>query len=168
MKLEDVRTTDFGATPPNSWWERWICRIIGAKTFHWFKFVVQGEDGRWIISESIAKGTALTKCVYPKFKVYRMMDVDYVDWKELIEIHAEYGDLPYDWQVNFRTGVWWLLKHYLGKTIRVIHDKAVNCQEWVVLIACMLGSKIIDEDEYPCCINLESSPHLEYMGEIEQ
>jgi hypothetical protein len=168
MKLEDIRTTDLGATPPNCWWERWICGILGAKTFHWFKFVVEGEDGRWIISESISKGTALTKCAYPKFYVYRMTDVDCVDWRRLIEIHAENGELPYDWQVAFRTAIWWLFKHYLGKVLPVLKDRQVNCQEWVCLIANELGVKIIPDDQYPMCKNLEESPYLECLGEVNQ
>ncbi|GEM_PF-6261232 len=161
----DIKTADLFATPPNTWWERWICRIIGAKTFHWGMFVAQHDSG-WIITESIGKGTALTRFTYPKACIYRIKELGEVDWRRLIAIHAEYGELPYDWQVLFRTAIWWLLKHYLGKAIPVIKDEAVNCQEWVVLIAYELGVKIIPDDEYPMCTNLENSPYLEYRGEV--
>jgi hypothetical protein len=84
----------------------------------------------------------------------------------LVQIHAKYGDYPYDWDVMLQTGIWWLAKHYLGKVIPIVKDKEVNCQEWVTLLASELGVKIIPDDEYPMCTNLENSPHLEYMGEV--
>jgi len=36
-----------------------------------------------------------------------------------------------------------------------------------VLIAYELGVKVIPDDEYPMCTNLENSPYLEYLGETE-
>jgi hypothetical protein len=130
-------------------------------------FVAQ-DNGNWIITESITKGTALTRFTYPKAYIYRIKDFGEVDWRRLIAIHAEYGELPYDWQVLFWTAIWWLFKHYLGIVIRVIKDSAVNCQEWVCLLAYELGVKLIPDNEYPMCTNLENSPYLEYLGEVSQ
>jgi hypothetical protein len=166
MKLEDIKTTDFGGIPPHTWWQRRICRIIGAKTFHWLKFVAPVE-GDWIVSESIGKGPALTLFGNRRALVYRAKELAYEPTPmHLVKIHAKYGDYPYDWEVSFRTAIWWLAKHYLGKVVRVVKDKAVNCQEWVVLIAGELGVKIIPDGEYPMSVNLENSSYLEYIGEV--
>lgn len=163
LTINDVKTAYLGATPPEGWWTKLICRILGAKTFHWFIFVVQDDKG-WIISESVGKGTSLDYLIDDKVYVYRIREVRQVNPMRLISIHAEYGQLPYDWQVILLTGLWWLCKHLLGKIIPVIHDKAVNCQEWVCLVAHELGVHIIPDDQYPDCVNLEHSPHLEYIG----
>jgi hypothetical protein len=164
----EIKTADLFATPPNTWWEKWICRIIGAKTFHWGLFIVSDDRG-WVITESIPKGTSLTRFTYPKAYIYRIKGIGEIDPMRITSIHADYGELPYDWGTTvFWTGLWWLLKHYLGIVIRVIHDKAVNCQEWVVLIAYELGVKLIPDNEYPICVNLENSPYLEYRGEVSQ
>jgi len=163
---ELIKTADLFATPPSTWWEKWICRIIGAKTFHWGMFVAKDDRG-WIITESIPKGTSLTRFTYPNAYIYRIRGIGEIDPMRIISVHADYGELPYDWGTTvFWTGLWWLLKHYLGIVIRVIHDKAVNCQEWVVLIAYELGVKLIPDDEYPMCANLENSKYLEYRGEV--
>lgn len=153
------------ATPPGAWWARWICRILKAKTFHWFMLV--GPDGNdWITSESIGKGTTISRLGGRKAFIYKIKELYLVAPMRIVGIHSEYGEWPYDWQVIFRTAIWWLFKHYLGKVIPVIHDKAVNCQEWVVLLATELGVKIIPDDQYPMCTNLENSPHLEYLGVV--
>jgi hypothetical protein len=130
-------------------------------------FIAEDDRG-WIITESIGKGTALTRFTYPKAYIYHIKDIGEIDWRRPISIHAEYGELPYDWQVAFRTAIWWLFKHYLGTVIPVIKDEAVNCQEWVVLIAYELGVRLIPDDEYPICTNLENSKYLEYLGEVSQ
>jgi hypothetical protein len=165
VELKDLRAADLFATPPSVWWERWLCKIIGAKTFHWGMFIAE-DDGSWVITESIEKGVALTRFFYPRAYVYRIRGVDCVSWKRLVSLVADYGDYPYDWLVPLRTGVWWLLKHYFNKVVPVLHDKEVNCQEWVALLACELGVKIIPDNAYPMCTNLESSPYLEYVGEL--
>ena len=165
MKIEDVKTADLFAIPPDTWWTKWVCRVAGAKTFHWGMFIAEDDKG-WVITESISKGVALTRFNYLRAYVYRIKDIEEVNWKSLISVVADYGDYPYDWEVAFRTAIWWLFKHYLGKVIPVVKDKAVNCQEWVVLIAYELGVKIIPDGEYPMCINLENSPYLECIGEV--
>jgi hypothetical protein len=167
MKLEDIKTADLFATPPNTWWERWICQILGARTFHWGMFVAKDDRG-WIITESIPKGTTLTRFTYPNAYIYRIKGIGKIDPMRIISIHADYGELPYDWQVAFWTAIWWLCKHYLGIVIRVIKDSAVNCQEWVCLLAYELGVKLIPDDEYPDCLNLENSQYLEYLGEVKE
>lgn len=155
---------DLFATPPSSWMEKLICRIIGAKTFHWGMFVTETDQDRWIITESLDKGVSLTKFDYPEAYIYRIKSSRLIMPYRLLSIVADYGAYKYDWDVSLKTALWWLCKHYLGKTIPRWHDKEVNCQEWVVLIARELGVKIISRDEYPMCTNLEHSRHLEYMG----
>ncbi len=167
MKLEEIKAADLFATPPHGWLETKLASLIGAKTWHWGMMISEDIKG-WVITESIGKGVALTRFTYPAARVYRIKDIGEVSWKKLISIVADYGDSPYDFTVAFKTTIWWLLKHYLGKIIPVAHDKALNCQEWVVLLACELGVKIIADDQYPMCINLEQSPFLELLGEVSQ
>ena len=165
MKPEDIKTGDLFATPPHGWLEKKLASLIGAKTWHWGMLISEDAKG-WVITESIGKGVVLTRFTYPHAYIYRIKDIGEVTWKRLISIVADYGDYPYDFTVAFKTAIWWLLKHYLGKVIPVVHDKAVNCQEWVVLLACELGVKIIPDDQYPMCTNLENSPFLELLGEV--
>lgn len=167
MILEDVKTADLFGIPPTSWWTKQICRILGAQTFHWGMMISSDAKG-WVITESIGKGVALTRFTYKKAFIYRIKGIGNVDWRRLISIVADYGDAPYDFETNFRTAIWWLLKHYLGKVIPVIKDKPVNCVEWVALIGVELGVKIVPDSEYPMPQNLEASPMLEYLGEVNQ
>ena len=167
MILDDVKTADLFGIPPTAWWTRQICRILDARTFHW-GMMISSDDKGWVITESIGKGVALTRFTYKKAYIYRIKDIGEVSWKRLISIVADYGDAPYDFTVGFRTAIWWLLKHYFGKVIPVIHDKALNCQELVILLGVELGVKIIPEDEFPMCRNLEQSQFLELLGEVTQ
>ncbi len=167
MKLEEIKTADLFATPPHGWLEKKLASLIGAKTWHWGMLISEDAKG-WVITESIGKGVALTRFAYPKAYIYRIKEVGDVDWRKLIGITADYGDFPYDFTVAFKTAIWWLVRHYFGKVIPVVHDKAVNCQELVVLLASELGVKIIPDDQYPMCINLENSPLLELLGEVNQ
>lgn len=155
-----MKTGDLFATSPGSWWAKWLCSIIGAKTFHWGMLVMEDTDG-WIITESISKGVALTRLDYGEVYFYRIKELDEVTPSRLLSLISHYGTYRYDWDVAFKTALWWLLKHYFGIVIPRWHDKEVNCQEWVTLLACELGIKIIPDNEYPMCTNLENSPYLE-------
>jgi hypothetical protein len=168
LTIDELKPGDLFGVPPSSWWQRWLCSIIQAKTFHWG--VLVGRDaGGWITSESLGKGTALGRFVYERAYIYRMKNLGYEpSLEDLISIHSHYGDLPYDWDVSLQTAAGWLLQHYLGKTLPRWHDSEVNCQEWVVLVASELGCRLIPEDEYPMSVNLERSPYLQYLGEIIQ
>ncbi|GAI76393.1 unnamed protein product [marine sediment metagenome] len=158
----EIKVGYLGATTPTSWWTELLCKIIGASTWHWFMFVVPDTDG-WIITESIGKGVALTRFDYEKSYIYRIKGLE-VSPEKLISIISYYGAYRYDWDVAFKTALWWFLKHYFGKLIPRYHDKEVNCQEWVCLLAAELGVKIIPDGEYPMCTNLERSPYLEELG----
>ena len=161
-----IKAGYLGATPPGSWWAKLLCRIIGAKTWHWFIFVRKIEAG-WIISESIGKGTALTVAEYPEIFVYRIKGLKVSD-KEIVNFHALFGEYGYDWDVAFKTTLWWFLKHYLGIIIPGHRDKEVNCQEYVALFAEIMGKPIIPLESYPMCVNLENSKALKYLGEINE
>lgn len=152
------------ATPPGTWWAKRICKILGARTFHWGMLVMPDGDD-WVTSESTGKGTTISRLSDRKAFIYRIKGLPPVDPAKIIAIHSAYGEWRYDWEVIFRTGIWWLCRHYLGKILPVVRDKKVNCQEWVVLLATELGVKIIPDNEYPMCTNLEKSEYLEYVGE---
>ncbi|MBA7708807.1 hypothetical protein ES703_117711 [subsurface metagenome] len=128
---------------------------------------VDHDSEEWIITESIGKGTAITRFSYPRAYIYRIKGVE-VKAKDVISVHSHYGEWRYDWDVPLKTALWWLLKHYFGKVIPRWRDKEVNCQEWVCLLAIELGVRVIPEDEYPMCVNLEHSPNLEYLGETDE
>lgn len=163
MELENIKPGDLGATPPSSWWTRLICQAIGARTFHWFMFIAKDGDD-WVTTESTGKGTAISRLGDRKAFIYRIKGLPQVDPAKIIAIHSQYGEWKYDWEVIFLTGIWWLCRHYLGKILPVVRDKKVNCQEWVVLLATELGVKIIPDDEYPMCTNLENSPLLDEVN----
>jgi hypothetical protein len=163
--LSELKPGYLFGTPPGTWWEKRICQIIGAKTFHWGMIVLfDGED--WVTSESIGKGTAISRLGGRRAFIYKIKKLSEVNPARIISIHSAYGEWRYDWEVALLTALWWLFKHYLGVILPVIRDDKVNCQEWVCLLATELGVKIIPDDEYPMCTNLENSPYLEYKGKV--
>ena len=154
--------------PPTSWISRLACRIVGAKTFHWGMIILKDEDG-YITSESLSKGTSVSRFIYPEAYIYRIKDLQNVPTTNtLLSYHSWGGDAVYDTAVNVWSGIWFILKHYFKKAIPIIHNNKYNCQEWVVYMAAMLGVKIIPDDEYPYCLNLENSNYLEYVGKYTQ
>jgi len=166
MDKIEIKPGYLGATPPNRWYEKLICRILGASTWHWLLFIQKDSKG-WIITESINKGVALTRCDYPKIRIYKIKDLE-VKPETLIGLVADYGAYPYDYDVYLKTAIWFLLKHYLGKLLPRHHDEELHCIEWVVLLCSELGYKIVKDEDYPTPASLENSPHLEFVGEICQ
>lgn len=155
------------AEAPSTWWAKQLCRIIGAKTYHWGMFVMR-DGGYWITTESIHKGVTLTHADFKQAYIYRIKGTSRIKPVSIIKIVARYGRCRYDWNVAFKAALWWLAKHYFGKVIPRWHDEAVNCQEWVVLLASGLDVLIIPLSDYPMCTNLERSPYLEYIGEFNE
>lgn len=165
--LELLRPMDLFGIPPLGWPAEEICRIIGAHTFHYGVFVEPGKHG-WITSESLGKGTSISRFVYPKAYVYRIRGLGAVKPHDIYSVHAEYGDLPYNWEVNYRTAVWWLAREYLHRRLPVSNAPPYNCVGWVCCLSYEFGFKLIPDDEYATPFNLEHSPMLEYIGMIEQ
>jgi len=125
------------------------------------------KDG-YICSESLGKGTSVTRFVYPKSYIYRIKKLRHEpETYRLVSFHSWRGEVDYDYAVNFLTAIWFLFKHYLKIVLPIVKNHKFNCQEWVVYMAYCLGHKIIPEDEYPYCINLEKSEALEYLGVYE-
>jgi len=163
----EIRNGDLFGVPPTSWHSRLICKILNAKTFHWGIIIGRDKDG-YICSESISKGTSVTRFVYPKAYIYRIKKLGHEpETYRLVSFHSLYGERPYDMRVNFLTGIWFLLKHYLKIVLPVIKNHTFNCQEWIVYMASCLGVKIIGEEEYPYCTNLEKSEALEFIAEYK-
>lgn len=123
--------------------------------------MLKDADG-WIISESIGKGVALTRFDYEEAYIYRIKGLKGISFIDILSAHSKYGAYPYDMEVNFRTALWFILKHYLGIVIPRVRDKKFNCQEHVCAIASELGFDLIPPKDYPACINLEHSPNLEF------
>jgi hypothetical protein len=164
-------------TPAKGPLEKWCCRLMGAGGFHWGMLVIPDLEG-WICTESIGKGTAVTRFEYPIAFIYRIKSLDLADPKAIISAHSKYGDFSYGWADNFRTALWWLTRHYLHKITRYIPDnlhlnflkvdKNVNCVRWVNMLAVELGSKsLVPENEYETPASLEQSPLLEYLGVLK-
>jgi hypothetical protein len=160
--------------PPEGFLAKLICKILKAKTFHWL--IIVGENKfsdisncKYITSESLGKGTSIARFNYPKAYIYRIKGLRHEPYSmRLIGYHSLYGDTVYDMQVNILTGIWFLLKHYLKIVIPVIRNHTFNCQEHVIYMASMLGVKLIPDDEYPYCVNLENSDYLEFLGEYNE
>jgi hypothetical protein len=86
---------------------------------------------------------------------------------QLVDIHAEYGALPYNWMLNFRTAWWYICKYYLHRMVLVIKPKAMNCVTWVDIFAANLGYELVPDNQYVTDRALEESPLVEYVGDIE-
>lgn len=168
MIKDNLLPGDLFGIPPINWWEERLCSIIDAKTFHWGMFVML-DGPEWIITESISKGPAITRFTYPRSHIRRIRALGMIDPVKIISAVSQYGGYPYDWDVNYRTAIWWFAKHYLGKALPIERDKQFNCQEYVVMLANVLADvNIIPGSEYPDCVNIETSPELEYLGELIQ
>ncbi len=168
MERLQFRNGDLFGIPPQNKFERFLCRIIKAHTFHWGMIIGQDKDG-WITSESIGKGTAISRFAYPRAYIYRIKGLKHEpETYRLVSFHSWIGDAGYDMEVNFRTGIWFLLKHYLKIVLPIIRNNKFNCQEHTVYMSSCLGQQIISEAEYPYCRNLEQSKILEFIGEVNE
>ena len=163
----EIKNGDLAGIPPSGFLAKLVCRIVKAHTFHWLMIIGKDKDG-YITSESLGKGTSVSRFVYPKAYIYRIKSLKHEpETYRLISFHSWQGDKGYDMQVNFLAGIWFILKHYLKIIIPVVKNHTFNCQEWVIYLSYCLGSKVIREAEYPYCRNLEKSEYLEYIGELE-
>ena len=162
----ELRNGDLAGIPPTSWYSKLLCNILQSKTFHWCMIIGKDRDG-YICSESLGKGTSVTRFVYPKAYIYRIKKLKHEpETYKLVSFHSWRGEASYDYVVNYLTAIWFLFKHYLKLVLPVVKNHKFNCQEWVVYMAYCLGVEIISEAEYPYCINLEKSSELEHLGEL--
>lgn len=150
--------------PPVNWWQRWLCRLGGSATFHWGMLVGPDAAG-WIGTESLAgKGPSITRFAYPHARIYKIKEL-HVSPDDIVSLHSQYGETPYDWDVSLRVAIWYLVKHYFGKLLPLEKDRQFNCVEWVNLLAVEMNARLVPEGEYPTPKALEHSPLLEYAGE---
>ena len=164
----EIHNGDLFGIPPHGFVATIICKILHSRTFHWGVIIGRDKDG-YITSESLGKGTSVSRFVYPKAYIYRIKALKHEpETYRLVSFHSWQGDKGYDMQVNFLTGVWFILKHYLKIVIPVVKNHTFNCQEWIIYLASCLGCKIISDIEYPYCVNIERSPMLEYIGEYKE
>lgn len=164
----ELRNGDLAGIPPSSWLAKLVCKILHANTFHWSMIIGRDKDG-YITSESLGKGTSVSRFVYHKAYIYRIKSLKHEpEMYRLVSFHSWAGGATYDMQVNILSGLWFVLKHYLKIVIPVIKNHKFNCQEWIIYLASCLGCKVIPDIEYPYCVNLERSPMLEYIGEYKE
>ncbi len=171
IKIQDLRPGDYAGMPPSTWWEKWICHAEGCKTFHWIWMVRPvNENGKridFITSESIEKGTALTRLDGRKVMIWRLKGDPIINPDDIIDIHAEFGNLPYSMGMNIWSGIWYLAKHYFGKVIPFIKFEGVNCLYWVDLGSLHMGIDLVPGDpDYIMQLDLEQSSLLQYVGEL--
>lgn len=170
ITLADLKPGYYAGMPPNGWFERWLCHAEGCTTFHWIWLVKPVlKDGQlvdYVTSESIAKGTSLSRVAGRAMKVWRLKGDPAITSYEIIDVHSEYGELPYGWGMDFWTGISFIVQHYLHKAIPVFKFKGINCISWVDFGSAQLGHDIIPEGEYVTEAELENSPKLEYVGEL--
>lgn len=166
LQPADLRPGDMFGVPPHGWFEKLACRALGASTFHW-GCLLRWDGKGWITSESKNKGTSVRRCDYASVQVYRIRGL-VTDSDQILTIHSENGDLPYDWDINVLAGLWFIFTHYLHRAFPVVKEqKEVNCVAWCNLIAVMLGFELVEEGHYPTPDEIEKSPLLEYVGEYQ-
>lgn len=173
MKLNDIKPFYFAGVPPVGRLQNILCKIMDAKTFHWLVFVkpIKDENGKmidWVTSETIDTGTDITRLAGRHVRAYRIKSDPVVDPLELIDIHSEYGALPYNMGLNILTGTWFIATHYLHKAFPVIKPKSFNCVTWVDIIAGLKGFELVPDNQYVTEKALEESPLIEYLGEVNE
>ena len=171
IALSDLKPGYYGGMPPGNWWERWLCHAEGCKTFHWMWLVrTVYEEGMlvdFISSESISKGTSITRVENRKMMVWRIIGDPAIDADDMFDIHSNFGGSRYSWGMSIWSGVWYLAKHYFQKVVPFIKFKGVNCLYWVDIASLLLGYDLVPGDpEYIMQVDLENSPTLEYVGEL--
>jgi hypothetical protein len=171
ITLSDLRPGYYAGMPPTNWWERWICHAEGCNTFHWIWLVKPvREDHKlhdFVTSESIDKGTAITRIADRPMMIWRLKGDPEVRSNAIINVHSEYGDLPYSMGMNIWSGICYLAQHYFGKVLPFIKFPGVNCVYWVDMASMQLGYDIVPgAHDYIMQLDLENSPALEYVGEL--
>jgi hypothetical protein len=171
MNLKDLKSGDMFGCYPHGFWETNICKAEHCKTFHWGLFVSSVDDDKgnlsdWVTSETISTGTDISRLAGRKVRVYRVKSLPTVDPINLVLIHSEYGDLPYNMDLNFRTAIWYFFGHYLHMALPVIKPKKFNCITWVDLVMGILGYQIVPTNQYVTEAALEQSPMVDYLGDV--
>lgn len=159
----EILPGDLFGQPPTRWYERWACKLQGSKTFHWGWFVAPTTND-WATSEAIGTGVDITRLAERPVYVYRIRKSLPLEISTAVEIHSRYGDLPYSWEANIWTAIWFISKWYFGKVLPIKKDIGFNCVGWVVCYAAERGYDILPADEPASSIGLEKSPCLEYIG----
>jgi hypothetical protein len=170
VELSDIKRGDLFGQPPTNWWERLACRAQGAKTFHWgwlmSPIIENGQIVDWATSEAISTGVDVTRLAGRHVYVKRIKTLPEIAPDEAIDIQSEYGDLPYDWEVDVLSAIWYAFKYYLGKPFPFIKTKGLNCLQWVICYAAERGVTLFPPDQYPTEKALESSPLIDNVGEV--
>lgn len=188
LALSDLQPGDLFANRPVDWLTRYLVQLEGAKTFHWGMFVSPPE---FIITESIQKGTAITRYNYPFSYIYRIKDLQNVSVDDILNAIADYGRSTYNMGENFVTGFNYAVNYWLpqypwegppvpswlpGWPGSPVVDKgftkplnaSVNCIQYITLIAQRLGYNILPMWQLVIQKTLENSPYLEYLGEFQK
>ncbi len=189
VALADIRPADLFGNPPGAWFTKEISRLQGSETFHWGMWV-RPQD--LVVTESIDKGTAITRYNYSASHIYRIRALQDVSTEDILNAIADYGRSTYGMSENFSTASQFLLAYYapqyiwegppvpsflpgwpwrkdtvLQKTFSKPLNAPVNCIQYVTLLSRRLGYEILPEGDLVVEINLENSPLLEYLGILE-
>ncbi|MBA7480419.1 hypothetical protein ES707_15873 [subsurface metagenome] len=187
LTLTDIQPADLFETPPSAWFTKEITRLQEAKGFHWGMFVAPQS---LIATESIEKGTALTRYEYATSYIYRIKALQNVSTGDILCAIADYGRSTYGMSENFLTAFNYLVNYWLpqypwegppvpsflpgwpgtpdiDKSFTKPLNAPVNCIQYIVLIAHRLGYDILLPGQLVIQKNLENSPYLEYLGVLE-
>jgi hypothetical protein len=187
VTLADLRPGDLFETPPSAWHTKEIARLQGARGFHW-GMIISPEN--LIATESIEKGTAITRYEYQQAYIYRIKALNNVSTDDILNAIAYYGRSTYGMGENFDTAFKYLVAYWLpqypwegpplpswapgwpglpevDKSFTKPLNAPVNCIQYITLIAQKLGYVILPEGQLVVEVNLENSPYLEYLGVLE-
>ena len=110
VALADLRPGDLFENPPGVWWTQEITRLQGAQGFHWGMFV---DPVDLIATESIGKGTAITRYNYARSFIYRIKDLPTPTVDQVINAVADYGRSTYNMGENITTAWNFILDSWL-------------------------------------------------------
>ena len=189
LSLADLQPGDLFGNPPGVWYTKEICRLQGSQTFHWGLWISPPDR---VITESIGKGTAITRYDYAQSYIYRIKALQNVSVQDILNAIADYGRSTYGMSENLSTVYRYLLDYWLPQypwegppvpsflpgwpsswatptdySFSKPFNTPVNCIEYVTLIAERLGYEILPPGEIVVEKNLENSPLLDYLGILQ-
>lgn len=174
ISFQNIECGDLFGQPPTKWYEKWACKLQKSKTFHWGWFIcpVINKSGviiDWVTSESISTGVDVTRLGNRQVYIYGIRGADKLDPIKGLEIHSEYGDLPYGWEANFWTAIYYIAWYYFKKVIRIPvlvskTSRSLNCVGWVLCYAWERGYEILPNNIPPNSKVLEESDKIVEIG----
>jgi hypothetical protein len=186
----DLATGDLFEIPPDSFITNLLCGVSQSQGLHW-GMLVQPGDPYWISTECVGKGVSLTQFNYKRSYIYRIKGLTDLDPNELLNIIAEYGLTTYGYSDDFTIALSTIVRYgfpmypwegpplpsfFPGWPGTPVTDLGltkpdpvpINCIHYVDLLAAQLGYFLVPPGGILIPSQLEKSPYLDYLGELDQ